>query len=115
MTAAEKQTVRVYIGDFSKCGSRTAFYRTAIRTFGMKNTVLPINRKEFFTELCRRLSAVSSGFIPVRIRLSGLESAYVSCPDEVTTLIRILRAIEENSPLLRTEIRIGNAIWNVSR
>lgn len=123
MTAVLSQTIRVYIGDFTKCSNRSAFYRVAARAFGLGNLSLPasslvpltINRREFFTSLCRRLTTVASGSLPVRVRLVGLEKVYVSCPDEVTTLIRILRALEEKFPSFRAEIRIGNAIWNASR
>ena len=123
MTAAQRQTIRVYIGDFTKCATRHTFYRAAARAFGLGNlslpasslVPLPINRREFFTSLCRRFTAVANGYLPVRVRLIGLENIYVSCPEEVTTLIRILRALEEKFPNFRAEIRIGNAVWNASR
>ena len=120
MTAVLSQTIRVYIGDFTKCSNRSAFYRAAALAFGLGKlssaTLAPtINRRDFFTELCRRLTTAASGNLPVRVRLVGLENVYVSCPGEVTTLIRILRALEEKFPSFRAEIRIGNAIWNASR
>lgn len=114
MTALERQTVRVFIADFSKCGTKAGFFRLMVLAFGLKLSALPTGESVFWSALCKRLAAVSKGFVPVRVRLSGLENIYSFYPKGVETLLRILRAAEEESPLFRAEVRIGDALWNVS-
>ncbi|MCI8387985.1 MAG: hypothetical protein HFE63_05910 [Clostridiales bacterium] len=115
MTATTRtwgQTMRVYIADFTKCNTKIGFFRVLILSFGLKMTLLASGSTNIWRGLCEQIAAVTSGFVPVRVRISGLENVYSFYPAGVDTLLRILRAAEEERPLLRTDVRIGDAIWD---
>ncbi len=121
MTAAQRQTVKVYIADFSRVGTKAGFYRRLTAAFGLKASALPVglgherlvHEQAFWQELCRRVAHIASTQLPVRIRIIGAENVYVQCRVEMDRLLRILRAAEENAQDLRADVKLGNAIWKI--
>lgn len=111
MTAQQYMTMRVYIADFTKCKSRNSFYSILADAFGGRSCA-HAKPAEFWRVFCERAAFVISGPTAVKARISGLEDAYAVCPDDVIKLIRVLRAVEERSPLFSADIKIGSAVWH---
>ncbi|MBQ8510618.1 MAG: hypothetical protein IJ493_11995 [Clostridia bacterium] len=111
MTAAQRQTVKVYIADFRKCTTRTGFYRQLSRAFGVS---LPVGGStSLWKAFCQRIAVISAYQIPVRVRLVGLENIYSHCREDVDALVRVLRAAGERSEALRCEAIVGDAKWPI--
>ena len=112
MTAVQYKTMKVYLADFSKCSTKAAFYRILALTFGLKLSVLALGGNMFWRAMCENIARISISCIPVKVRISGLETVYSFFPDGVEKFLRVLRAAEENYPLFSADIKIGDAVWH---
>lgn len=111
MTAAMTQTVKVYIANFEGCTNRTSFILRLARAFSIDaGRVL---KGEVWRALCERVSSLRSGNYPVRVRVVGLDDAYPTLPRECESLLRILRAAQDNDGTFRAEAVVGERKWKI--
>ena len=111
MTAAMRQTVKVYIADFEGCTGRVSFIMRLARAFKIDTS--RIVKGEVWKALCERISTVCASGFPVSVRVVGLDDAYTSLPRECETLIRILRAAKDANECFRAEAVIGDLKWKI--
>lgn len=111
MTAAMRQTVKVYIANFEGCTGRASFIMRLARAFSIDPS--RILKGELWRALCERIAAIGAGDIPVRVRVMGLDDAYPSLSRECETLIRILRAAAEKNECFRADAVIGDMKWKI--
>ena len=111
MTAAMKQSLRVYIVNFEGCTTKMGFLMRLARAF--KLDAARIVKGEVWKAFCERLSSLTASDIPVCVRLVGLDDAYTSVPKECEALLRLLRAACSNCGAFRAEAMIGNMKWKV--
>lgn len=111
MTAAMKQTVRVYIANFEGCTGRASFLLRLARAFSID--AARIVKGEVWRALCERIATLGASDIPVRVRVVGLDDAYPALSRECEALLRILRAAGERNECFRAEAVIGDMKWKI--
>ena len=111
MTAAMKQTVRVYIANFEGCTTRAGFILRMARAFSID--LSRVLKGEVWSALCERVAALAMGNYPVRVKVVGLDEAYPSLSKECESLIRILRAAQSRNEAFRAEAVVGNMKWKI--
>ena len=111
MTAAVKQTVKVYTANFEGCTSRAGFVFRLARAFSID--AARVMKGEVWRALCERITALGAGKYPVRVRLVGLDDAYPSLPCECESLLRILRTAENSSDTFSAEAMVGDRTWRI--
>ncbi len=111
MTAAVRQTVKVYTANFEGCTSRIGFVFRLARAFSID--AARVLKGEVWRALCERIAALGAGNYPVRVRLVGLDDAYPTLPFECESLLRILRAAESRSDTFSAEAMVGDRKWKI--
>lgn len=111
MTAAMKQTVRVYIADFEGCTTHSGFILRLARAFSID--AARVLKGEVWRALCERVASLAAGDYPVRVRVKGLDDAYPTLSRECESLIRILRAAASKNEAFRAEAMIGDMKWKI--
>ena len=111
MTAAVRQTVKVYTANFEGCTSRAGFIFRLARAFSID--VARVIKGEVWRALCERIYVLGAGNSPVRVRLVGLDDAYSALPRECESLLRILRTAENSSDTFSAEAMVGDRTWKI--
>ena len=111
MTAAVRQTVKVYTANFEGCTSRTGFVFRLARAFSID--VARVIKGEVWRALCERIASLGAGNCPVRVRLVGLDDAYPTLSRECESLLRILRTAENSSDTFSAEAIVGERAWKI--
>ena len=111
MTAAVKQTVKVYIANFEGCTNRTSFILRLARAFSID--AAKVLKGQVWHAFCERIASLGAGAYPVHVRVVGLDDAYRSLPMECESLLRILRAAQEGSTAIRADAIVGDRKWRI--
>ena len=111
MTAAMKQTVRVYIANFEGCNTRAGFIFRLARAFSIDMT--RVLKGDIWRALCERVAALAMGDYPVHVRVVGLDDAYEKLSGECESFLRILRAAQSKSEAFRADAVVGNIKWKI--
>ena len=111
MTAAMKQTVRVYIANFEGCSTRAGFIFKLARAFSID--MARVLKGEIWSALCEKVALLAMGDYPVHVRVVGLDNAYEKLSNECESLIRILRAASDKSEVFHADAVVGNMKWKI--
>ncbi len=111
MTAAVRQTVKVYTANFEGCTSRAGFIFRLARAISID--AARVIKGEVWRALCERIASLGAGNSPVRVRLVGLEDAYPSLTHECESLLRILRTAQSNCDTFSAEAMVGDRSWKI--
>lgn len=111
MTAATRQTLKVYIVDFAGVNTRVGFFMKLVKSFGID--AANVLKGKVWSAFCARLDMFSAWGVPVCVRVVGLDDAYTAIPKECETLIRILRAAKEANKCFRADVVIGDMKWKI--
>lgn len=101
MTAIQNQITKVYIANFTNCSSKSGFFRTLARTFGINANILGKSDNAFWHELCKRTAVIAALPYPVRIKTVGLSAVDKFYPEGVYFLLRVFNAMEDTGEDLR--------------
>ena len=111
MTAAMKQTVKVYTVKFEGCTTKFGFLMRLARAFGIDAAKLI--KGQVWQAFCEKVNSLASAEMPICVRLFGLDEAYESVPTECEALLRLLRAANSRCGAFRAEAMVGNMKWKV--
>lgn len=111
MTAAMKQTVRVYIANFEGCNTRAGFVFRLARAFSIDMT--RVLKGDIWRALCERIALLAMGDYPVHVRVVGLDDVYEKLSGECESLIRILRAASDKGESFHADAMVGNMKWKI--
>ena len=111
MTAAIRQTLKVYIVDFAGVTTRVGFFMKLVKAFGID--VSNVLKGTVWKAFCGRLDLFSAWGVPVCVRVVGLDDAYSALPGECETLIRILRVAKEQNSCFKADAVIGDMKWKI--
>ena len=103
MTAVQNQTTKVYIANLANCTTKSGFFRTLARAFGMGASALGLSDKAFWHELCRRMAVIAASPFPVRIKVTGLSTVDEFYPEGAYYLLRVFNAVEEQNEDLHAQ------------